>query len=75
MNFFLCPSEGMVEAIFPLIHPIFMLPTYRTFLANLMLLLSFPLCYLYVYIAYVIRYIVYKVYNSGIESDMNKKLD
>lgn len=49
VNFFLCPSEGMVEP-FKLLPWFLMWPSYKTFLSGLMFFLSIPLCYIYVYL-------------------------
>lgn len=72
VNFFLCPSEGMVEP-FKLVPWYLMFPTYRTFLSLLMFVLSIPLCFTYVWSGRIASYFFSTKIASTDNSTTNNK--
>lgn len=62
VNFMLCPSEGMKEP-FKMLPPWLIWPSYRTVIVTFLFILSFPICYAYIGMSYVIMVLVETVRN------------
>ena len=60
VNFMLCPSEGM-KGPFELLPPWLIWPSYRTVIVTSFFILSFPICYTYIGMSYLIMVVIEKV--------------
>jgi len=57
VNFFLCPADAMLHLFNTVLHPAMLLPSYRTFAMWFFVLVSLPVCYIYIFSAKAIYYI------------------
>ena len=60
VNFMLCPSEGM-RGPFEMLPPWLIWPSYRTVIVTSFFILSFPICYAYIGVSYLIMVVIEKV--------------
>lgn len=69
VNFFLCPADAMLYLFNTILHPVMLLPSYRTFAMWFFVAVSIPLCYLYIYTGKAIYYSYGAITGSSSSTD------